>query len=103
MSLVSVIMPYYKKKLYIEDSIKSILNQTYQKFEIILVNDEKENATKEYLKKLINNDSRIKLINNEKNLGAGASRNKAISFANGDYLAFVIVMISGMKTNWKDN
>ena len=41
MSLVSVIMPYYKKKLYIEDSIKSILNQTYQKFEIILVNDEK--------------------------------------------------------------
>ena len=88
MSLVSVIMPYYKKKLYIEDSIKSILNQTYQKFEIILVNDEKENATREYLKKLINNDSRIKLINNEKNLGAGASRNKAISFANGDYLAF---------------
>ena len=46
MSLVSVIMPYYKKKLFIEDSIKSILNQTYQKFEIILVNDENENATK---------------------------------------------------------
>ena len=88
MSLVSVIMPYYKKKLYIEDSIKSILNQTYQKFEIILVNDEKENATREYLKKLINNDSRIKLINNKKNLGAGACRNKAISFANGDYIAF---------------
>ena len=66
MSLVSVIMPYYKKKLYIEDSIRSILNQTYQKFEIILVNDEEETATKEYLKKFINDDSRIKLINNKK-------------------------------------
>ena len=66
MSLVSVIMPYYKKKLYIEDLIRSILNQTYQKFEIILVNDEEETATKEYLKKFINDDSRIKLINNKK-------------------------------------
>ena len=40
MSLVSVIMPYFKKKKYLEDSIKSILNQTYQDFEIILIDDE---------------------------------------------------------------
>ena len=40
MSLVSIIMPYYKKKFYVEDSIKSILSQSYQNFEIILINDE---------------------------------------------------------------
>ena len=65
MSLVSVIMPYYKKKLYIEDSIRSILNQTYQKFEIILVNDEKKLQLGVF-KKFINDDSKIKLINNKK-------------------------------------
>ena len=43
MSLVSIIMPYYKKELYLEQSIKSILNQTYQNFEIILINDDSEN------------------------------------------------------------
>ena len=40
MSLVSVIMPYFQKEKYIKDSINSILNQTFKKFEIVLVNDE---------------------------------------------------------------
>ena len=42
---------------------------------------------------------RIKLINNDKNLGAGKSRNKAIDISNGEYIAFVIVMISGKRLN----
>ena len=65
MSLVVWLCLITRRNLYWRFD-QSILNQTYQKFEIILVNDEKENATKEYLKKLINNDSRIKLINNKK-------------------------------------
>ena len=40
MDLVSIIIPYYKKRLFIEDTIKSILNQSYKRFEIIIVNDE---------------------------------------------------------------
>lgn len=88
MSLVSIIMPYYKKKYFVEDSIKSILSQSYQNFEIILINDEAEVQNNEFLKKIQNLDSRIKLIVNEKNLGAGESRNKAITYAKGDYIAF---------------
>lgn len=88
MSLVSIIMPYYKKKYFVEDSIRSILSQSYQNFEIILINDEAEVQNNEFLKKIQNLDSRIKLIVNEKNLGAGESRNKAITYAKGDYIAF---------------
>ncbi len=81
-------MPYYKKKFYVEDSIKSILSQSYQNFEIILINDEAEVQNNEFLKKIQNLDPRIKLIVNKKNLGAGESRNKAITYAKGDYIAF---------------
>mgnify|MGYP000890718132 FL=1 len=88
MSLVSIIMPYYKKKFYVEDSIKSILSQSYQNFEIILINDEAGVQNNEFLKKIQDLDPRIKLIVNEKNLGAGESRNKAITYAKGDYIAF---------------
>ena len=88
MSLVSILMPYYKKENYIEKTIKSILNQTYQNFEIILINDEINPQSSEILKKISSLDSRIKLIENEKNLGAGESRNKAINEAKGEYIAF---------------
>ena len=88
MSLVSVIMPYYKKELYIEDSIKSILNQSHQNFEIILINDEINNNNVKFLEKISNLDTRIKLTHNKENLGAGRSRNKAIQISNGEYIAF---------------
>jgi glycosyltransferase involved in cell wall biosynthesis len=86
MSLVSIIMPYFKKESYIEQSIKSILNQSYQNFEIILINDDTEN--KKFINKISNLDHRIKLIHNDKNLGSGLSRNKAIRFSKGEYIAF---------------
>ena len=86
MSLVSIIMPFYKKEPYIEDSIKSILNQSYQNFEIILINDDVDNN--DFIKKISKLDARIILIQNNKNLGAGLSRNKGIAVANGEFIAF---------------
>ena len=86
MSLVSIIIPYYKKELYLEQSIRSILNQTYQNFEIILINDDPEN--KIFISKFSKLDHRIKLVHNENNLGAGLSRNKGLEIANGEYIAF---------------
>ena len=86
MSLVSIIMPFYKKEFYIEDSIKSILNQSYQNFEIILINDDVDNI--DFIKKISELDTRIILIQNNKNLGAGLSRNKGIMAANGEFIAF---------------
>jgi len=81
-------MPYYKKESYIEDSVKSILSQSYQNFEIIIVDDELSDRSSEILKNILKLDDRIKLIANKKNLGAGKSRNEGIKFAKGDYIAF---------------
>ena len=86
MSLVSIIMPYYKKELFVEDSIKSILSQSYKDFEIILINDDIEK--KKFVDAFSNLDQRIRIIHNEKNLGAGLSRNKGIKSAKGKYIAF---------------
>ena len=89
MSLISVIIPFYKKINYIEKTIHSILDQTYQNFEIIIIYDDSDLNELIQLKKLIKNNNKIKLIINKKNLGAGISRNKGIKYALGDYIAFI--------------
>ena len=81
-------MPYYKKSKYIDETINSILNQTMKEFEIIIIDDELSESSSEVLSNLRKLDTRIKVFKNEKNLGAGQSRNKAISFCNGKYIAF---------------
>ena len=89
MKLVSIIIPYFKKKKYIGDTINSILNQTYNNFEIIIIYDDPEKKDLDYIEKLSHSDSRIKLIINEKNLGAGISRNIGIDQSKGTFLAFI--------------
>ena len=89
MALVSVIIPYYKKKKYIWSSVKSVLNQTYKKFEIIIIYDDEEKKDLSLIKKIKKKDKRIKLIVNKKNIGAGQSRNKGIKLSKGKYIAFI--------------
>jgi len=89
MSLVSVIIPYFRKKEFILSCINSILKQTYQNFEIIIVNDECSDESRLILKKITNLDSRIKVINNINNLGPGLSRNIGVKKSNGEFLAFI--------------
>ena len=67
----------------------SVLNQTYKNFEVIIVYDDLDHTDLNYIKKLEQLDTRISLIINEKNLGAGLSRNKAILSARGEYIAFL--------------
>jgi len=88
MILVSIILPYFKKKEFLEETINSILDQTYKNFEIILIDDEISLDSKNFLDKISKKDIRIKLITNEKNLGAGLSRNIAIKYSKGDFIAF---------------
>tara|TARA_B100000989_G_scaffold285589_1_gene253424 strand:- start:4934 stop:5677 length:744 start_codon:yes stop_codon:yes gene_type:complete len=88
MSLVSVIMPYYKKKAFIESSIQSILSQSYQNFQIILIDDELSEESFEVLNRISTLDKRINLKINKINQGAGLSRNSAIKIATGEYIAF---------------
>mgnify|MGYP001372655212 FL=1 len=89
MTLVSVIIPYFKKKKYIESTLNSVLSQTYRNLEIILIYDDESEADLDFIKKLSNIDKRIKLIINSKNLGAGESRNTGITSCNGEYCAFL--------------
>ena len=89
MALVSVIIPYFKKKKYIRSSVKSVLNQTYKKFEIIIIYDDEEKKDLNLIKNIKKKDKRIRLILNKKNIGAGQSRNKGIKFSKGKYIAFL--------------
>ena len=89
MDLVSIIMPYYKKKKYIELAINSVIKQTYKNFELIIVYDDENKEELNLLQNLINKDKRIKLYINKKNLGAGESRNKGIKLSKGKFIAFL--------------
>ena len=89
MKLVSVIIPYFKKKKYIADTLNSVLNQTYNNLEVIIVYDDPQKTDLDYIKKLALSDQRVKLTINNTNIGAGRSRNIAIDKSKGMLLAFV--------------
>ena len=89
MKLVSVIIPYFKKKKYIADTLNSVLNQTYNNLEVIIVYDDPQKTDLDYIKKLALSDQRIKLTINNTNIGAGRSRNIGIDQSKGMLLAFV--------------
>lgn len=82
-------MPYYKKREYILNSIKSVIKQTYKKFELIIIYDDEDDADLDYVKNLKKLDKRIKLIKNKFNLGAGESRNNGIKISKGKYVSFI--------------
>ena len=89
MDFVSIIMPYYKKKDFFITSLNSALNQKFQNFEIIIIYDDSNELELNYILEKKKLDKRIKVIKNEKNMGAGLSRNIGISEAIGNYIAFL--------------
>jgi len=89
MPLVSVIIPYFKKIDYIKKSINSVLNQTFKDFEIILIYDDSELSDLSEIKREFNQNSKIKIIRNSNNLGAGISRNIGIENSTGKIIAFL--------------
>lgn len=82
----SIIIPVYNVKEYISICIYSILNQDYQNYEIIVVNDGSTDASEQIICKINNN--KIKIINKE-NGGLASARNEGIKYATGDYIWFV--------------
>ena len=87
--LVTVIIPYFKKRSYIKKTLESILNQSYQNFEIILIYDDESYSDLEFIREICLLDRRINLIINDKSYGAGLSRNKGIVSAKGKFIAFI--------------
>lgn len=83
--LVSVVIPFYNAEKYLIDSILSVVKQTYNNLEIILLNDGSSDASLDIA--LSFNDSRIKVISDGKNLGLPARLNQMTSITNGDFIA----------------
>ena len=92
-NLISVIVPVFNVEDYIERCIKSILNQTYNNLEIILVDDGSTDKSGEICDLYKEKDNRIKVIHN-KNSGPSVARNCGLSIAKGKYIGLLIVMIS---------
>lgn len=86
--LVSIIMPSYNTAKYIDETIDSVLKQTYKNWELIIVDDCSPDNTDEIVKPYLT-DERIKYIKNEKNSGAAVSRNRALREAKGKWIAFL--------------
>lgn len=86
-SEISVIMSVYNSKKYLDQSIQSILNQSFRDFEFIIVNDASTDRSLEIIKKYQKRDERIILLNNEKNIGLTKSLNEALNKAKGSYIA----------------
>lgn len=85
--LVSIIMPSYNSEKYIKDSIESVLSQSYNNWELIIIDDCSNDNTVNVIKSF--NDKRIKLFINEKNSGAAISRNRALRESNGKWISFL--------------
>ena len=82
---ISVVMPVYNGDRYLKKSINSILGQTFDDFELIIINDGSTDLSFDIIKSY--QDKRIKIINNSKNIGIARSLNKGINIAIGDYIA----------------
>lgn len=87
--LISIIMPTYKCGRYIADSIKSVQVQTYQNWELIIVDDCSGDDTIDIVQRIQLEDKRIRLFENNINSGAAICRNKALREAKGRWIAFL--------------
>lgn len=88
MKLISIIVPIYNSEKYIERCINSLINQTYKKIEIILINDGSTDNSINICKNLAQIDKRIKVIDKD-NQGVSVARNVGLENAHGDYVMFV--------------
>lgn len=87
MAKVSVIMSVYNGMPLMKEAVQSIQSQTFSDFEFVIVNDGSTDETKQELHKISQNDERIRVIENKKNLGLAASLNKAWKSAEGEFIA----------------
>ena len=87
--LVSIITPNYNCGRFIEETIKSVKYQTYQNWEMIIVDDCSTDDTYKVVEPLLGQDKRIKYFSNPQNSGAAVSRNNALRLAKGRWVAFL--------------
>lgn len=84
--VVSIVVPVYNAEKFLSQAIESILNQSFNNFELICVNDCSSDASEEILRQYENSDDRMKVIHLKSNIGEGGARNIGIKKASGEYL-----------------
>ncbi|WP_335923206.1 glycosyltransferase family 2 protein [Shewanella chilikensis] len=87
--LVSIIMPVYNAEKYIDRAINSVINQSYQNWELLITDDLSNDCSQKIVQEYSKQDNRIKLFVNEENGGAGVARNNSIKHAKGRFIAFL--------------
>lgn len=87
--LVSVITPVHNAEKYLEITLKSVLNQTYKNFEIILIDDASKDSSREIIKNYEKIDNKVKAVLLDENVGVAKARNEGIKHAKGQYIAFL--------------
>lgn len=88
MPKLSIIIPVYNAEKYLKQCLDSIINQAFEDFEIILINDGSQDKTEEIIKVYLNKDIRIKAFY-QKNAGASVARNTGIDKAKGEFITFI--------------
>ena len=88
-ALISIITPNYNASKFVAETIKSVLNQTYENWELIIVDDCSTDDSVAIIENFSKSDVRIKLINLTVNSGPAIARNKAIELSKGAYIAFL--------------
>lgn len=89
LELVSIVTPVYNAERFIGETIESVLKQTYQNWELLLINDDSQDASQTIVEAYVEKDQRIKLINLKENSGAAVARNTGLDAARGQYIAFI--------------
>lgn len=87
--IVSIILPVCNASLYLEDALKSLINQTHTQLEIIAIDDASKDNSYKILKEYQKKDARIKVYKNKKRYGIAISFNRALRRAKGAYIAFM--------------
>lgn len=111
--LVSIVLPVYNGEKYLQESIDSILSQTYQNWELIIIDDCSTDSSPEIAKKYAEKDERVSCYRNKENLKLPNSLNKGFSLSKGNYLTWtsddnrylpdaLTEMVKALKTNQAD-
>lgn len=88
-NLVSIITPVYNAKDYLSEAIESVINQSWNNWELILIDDCSDDGSDELIRQYMKDDDRIVYIRMEENSGAAKTRNIGLEKANGRYIAFL--------------
>ena len=84
---ISVLMSVFNDEINVESAISGVLNQTYDNFELLIMDDCSTDSTKKIIKQYKNKDKRVKIFENSKNIGLTRSLNKLLNESQGDLIA----------------